>query len=154
MTGTVGVIANPAGINPPGWGTVASNKTFTGLHAEYVAGAAITEGEAVYLNTSLAALRTATDTVRELNVGVAITSAAAGEIVKVCHLGVTKVLCEDDVAAGVLLMRSGSTAGRVTTATATADDAEGGFLGVSLTAEDGNELWAFISPSFQRYNET
>ena len=90
---------------------------------------------------------------RETVIGGAITDEAAGEIVQVMHLGVTKVLCETSVAAGVLLMRSASTAGSVDTATSTTDDAEGGFLAVSLTAESGGELWAFVSPSFQRYNE-
>ena len=153
MPGTVGVISNPAGIIPPGGQTAAENRTFTGVIAQYVAASAISAKQAVYLNTSLLAVKAATNTVRESVIGVAITDAAAGEIVQVMHLGVTKVLCETSVAAGVLLMRSASTAGSVDTATSTTDDAEGGFLAVSLTAESGGELWAFVSPSFQRYNE-
>lgn len=153
MGTSVGVISNPAGVNPPGGQTAAQNRTFQGQSADYIAGAAVAEGEAITITTGLLVTKTATDTARELVLGVANTTAAAGDVVQVTHLGVVKVKCEDDVAAGALLMRSASTAGRVTTATATADDAEGGFIGVSLTAEDGNELYAFISPSFQRYNE-
>lgn len=150
---TVGVISNPAGINPAGFSSTSESRAFSGVIAEYEAASAVAAFQPITINTSLKVAATATNTARELVVGVAVTDAAAGEIVQVAHLGVTKVKCEASVAAGALLMRSGSTAGTVDTATATADDAEGGFLGVSLTAESGGYLWAFISPSFQRYNE-
>jgi hypothetical protein len=153
-TTSVGAIANPAGVAPPSWDSVSGNRTFQGFIAEYVASAAITAGQVVYLNTDVKATKAATNTVRESCIGVAIEDAAAGTVVKVCHLGVATVKSESNVGAGVLLMRSGSTAGSVDTATSTADDAEGGFIGVSITAESGGELYAFISPSFQRYNET
>jgi hypothetical protein len=78
MPGTVGVISNPAGINPPGGQTAAENRTFTGVIAQYVAASAISAKQAVYLNTSLLAVKAATNTVRESVIGVAITDAAAG----------------------------------------------------------------------------
>ena len=151
---SVGLISNPAGVAPPGGLTAAQNRTFSSFTAEYVASAAISARQAVYLDTNLKATKAATNTARELVIGVALNDAAAGEIVHVVHMGVAKVKCEASVAAGVLLMRSGSTAGSVDTATSTSDDAEGGFLAVSLTAESGGELYCFVAPSFQRYNET
>ncbi len=147
------VISNPAGVAPPGGLTKAQNKTFKLYDSEFVVGGtlAIAAGEVVSVNSSLEAIRATTAVDRKLCVGIAVSDAAVGEVVHVQHLGVIQAVKADTgVAAGDLLMRSGTNAGNVATATAPGAGTATGVLGVALGAESGNRLVAFLSPGFAR----
>lgn len=145
------ILADPLGVSHLTGETAASAATFKLVDAEYVASAAISAGQPVVFSSTATVAKTATGSNRTLVLGIASTTAAAGEIVHVVHHGVVKLVpCESGVAAGDPVTRSGSTAGTVDTAAAPGAGVATGILGVALSAAASGTCTVFVSPSFAR----
>jgi hypothetical protein len=112
-----------------------------GVMGEFKSSAAITALSVVAIGTDGTVATIATDGTAALQVGVALKAAASGRAVPVQLLGIAEnVPCDGAVAAGGLLKRSVTTAGRVQ---ATATPAVGEVIGVAINASASNtvDVW-------------
>jgi hypothetical protein len=112
-----------------------------GFMGEFKTSAAVAAKAVVAIGTDGTVATIATDGAPALQLGVALKAAASGKAVPVQLLGIAEdIPCDGAVTAGALLMRSGTTAGRVM---ATATPAVGQVIGVAINASASNvvDVW-------------
>lgn len=112
------------------------------------ASATISRGTVVALNTQSNIITSVTNGAEELVVGIAAEDIAAGEVGLVVIEGMAENAVPDgDIAAGNIVMRSATTAGRVAAATTTAVATVGQTLGVAIstgnTTTGAVDVWVF-----------
>lgn len=116
------------------------------LQAPFKTSAAVTGPAVVSINTAGLVATAATDGTASLTVGIAPASIASGSVGRVIVLGLAEdVPCAGAVAAGDLLKRSVTTAGKVS---ATATPAAGEVIGVAINASASNvvDVWVCKAP--------
>lgn len=125
------VLTNPAGA----FGYTAKQDLLYQQIAPFKAQTAITGPAVVAINTTGNVATAATNGTASLCVGICINSPAAGEIAQVVIAGVVDAVpCGGTISAGQMLIRGGTTAGRVNSSTA---PAAGEALGVAIANGSG-----------------
>lgn len=115
------------------------------MEFEMVAGAVVTAGYPVFLNSTGQVVNAATDSTDALIIGIAREGANTGSSVPVIVHGIAEnVLADGATTAGVLLKQSATTIGYVL---ATATPAVGEVIGVAISASAGGSTDVWVLPA-------